>query len=238
MHNDLQIVSGEIAYLEVGKLRVDLLSQHVSKGAQGAAAALQAATGNLGLAATSASVAMSDTDEEMQAFAFWVGDDMIQGILPFIQFKNGDAVNVVYELIDNQKQMRAIHRNLDNMLWIPLMLDSGVGAIARQAKNQGLFNVLVCLFMTFIFSLFDKKMPDNQMIIFTTLIGIGLGLIFGVWDFLSSRARGQLSTAIFRKLGLPNPIWLDLRPYSLIRLKRDLKGECMYDLKAMYASQK
>jgi hypothetical protein len=54
MRADLQMVEGVIEYLEVGQLRVDLLNQYVNKGAQGAAAAIQAATGNVGLAATSA----------------------------------------------------------------------------------------------------------------------------------------------------------------------------------------
>jgi hypothetical protein len=174
----------------------------------------------------------------MNAFAFWIGDDMIQGMLPFTQFQNGDVVKVVYETVDDQKQMRAIWRTSDDMLWMPLMHGWGVGAIAKQAKNHGLVVLLVGCSIPLIFGILKNSLLTTDMFLLFTLIGIGLGLIFGIWDFLGFRAQGQLSTAIFKKLNLPNPIWLDLRPYSLIRLKRDLKGECMYDLKAMYAKQK
>jgi hypothetical protein len=236
MASKLQTVDGQIEHLYTGQMRVDLLKQYVNKGAQGAAAAIQAATGNVGMAATSASVAMSDTDEQMDVFGFWVGDHMIQGTLPYVTFQNDDLVKVVFEQVGEEKQMRAILRGKDDMLWMPLMLGWGVGPIAKQAFKHGIFMAsmgpLVLLFKVFAGTI------DREDVKLMCLIGLVFGLIMGFWDFLGFRAHGQLSTNIFKALGLPNPTWLDLRPYSLLMLNHDLTGECVYDLKAMRAAKK
>jgi hypothetical protein len=237
MHK-LQTLEGPIEHLYTGQMRVDILKQYVNKGAQGTAAAIQAATGNIGMASTSASVAMSDTDEQMEVFGFWVGDHMVQGMLPYVTFKNDDVVKVVFEQVGSEKKMCAIWRRADDMLWMPLMMGWGLGPIFKQAVKHALWVFLIVFTFYSTFFYFSKEPADQADYLMTTAVSIGLSLIFGVWDFLGFRAHGQLSTNIFKALGLPNSTWLDLRPYSLLMLNHDLTGECVYDLKAMRSAKK
>jgi hypothetical protein len=238
MKRELQTVEGPIEHLYTGKMRVDILKQHVNKGAQGAAAAIQAATGNMGLAATSASVAMADTDEQMDVFGFWVGDHMIQGLLPYVTFKNDDDVKVVFEQVGEEKQMRAIWRTEDDMLWMPLMLGRGIWPVTKRAIKHGgwIFLTTICLPLIYVYFSKDELSDKHKAIVIYG--SVGLAIAMGIWDYFASRYQGQLSTNVFKALGLTNPTWLDLRPYSLLKLKGDLKGECVYDLKAMRAAKK
>jgi hypothetical protein len=79
---------------------------------------------------------------------------------------------------------------------------------------------------------------DREDVKLMCLIGLAFCLTMERWDFLGFRAHGQISSNIFKALGLPNPTWLDLRPYSLLVLNHDLTGECVYDLNAMRAAKK
>jgi hypothetical protein len=246
--SELKVCEGVIECLQVGHMRVDVLKKYVNQGAQGAAAAVQAALGNVGLAASGSMVTMADVEVDMAVFAFWIDGKLMQGQFlsdafsddAKVRFGDEDVVKVIYFTEGDENHIVAVLKPSENTLWLPLMIGWGTGSVAKQGIKHGiLIGLGGFLFISIAFYFMDSNIfSDTKYLKLMLLSQSGLGFVMGVWEFFGSKSTGDFSTKIFRLLGLPNPYWLDLRPYSRIVLYGDRTGECTYDLNAMHLALK
>ena len=227
MIDDLRLIEGVIEHLEIGQGRVNLLKGLAGTDVQGAGAALQALAGNIGQAAAGSMVAMYD-GEDMDYFVCYVGEHLVQGVFPHVTFQNGDYMKVVYIQEGNELHAKAMLCPEKKMLWMPLMLGWGIGKTFLTSTKLFFWLMVASIFCIALFCLVKKEVLETPIPLIGLVGSFILFLFIAIWDFKDFRRNGQLSTAIFELLGFKNPFWLDLRPFSLLRLNHDFNGECVY----------
>jgi hypothetical protein len=221
-------ISGMIEHLQIGIGRVNLLSGLSGSKAQNIIALADAIGGHIGAAAM---VASSSNHEigELEYFACYIEEDLVQGVFPNVTFREGDEVEVVVQQSKGKNYVRAITKITDDLMWIPLMMEKGIGAIFLRSLKQGLWIMLFSYASWGVFTLIDGfDDADIPFQILTWSIPAVFAFIMGIWDFMASYSTGMQSTNVFRMLGLPDPYWIDLAPYSLLNLDNDPYGECVY----------
>ena len=191
-------------------------------------------------------VTMADVEVDMAAFAFWIDGKLMQGQLlsdvfsdkAQVRFGDGDVVKVVYSTEGEEHHIVALLNAHESTLWLPLMIGWGSGAVIKQGIKHGAIVFFLGLIPTLIaFYFMDRNFfSSSEYLSLIVYLAICLGFVMGTWEFFGSKSAGDFSTKIFKLLGLPNPYWLDLRPYSRIVLYGDQTGECTYDLQAMHAA--
>jgi hypothetical protein len=220
--------SGTIEHLQIGLGRADFLLGSGGSKAQNIISLADAIGGNIGSAATFASPSTHEIGEQ-EYFACYIGEELVQGMYPNVTFQEGDEVDVVVQRSSSKNHVRAISRKTANLLWIPLMMDKSIGAIFFRSVKHVLWLMLMgyagwALFA--VLGLFEGGDLTGKILTWT--IPAGFSFIMGIWDFAASYATGMQSTKVFRMLGLPDPYWVDLAPFSLLNLDNDPYGECVY----------
>ena len=225
---EMVMLKGTIEYLQIGLGRVSLLSGLSGSKSQNIITLGHANASHiedLGMAASS----LSDEICELQYFACYIGEDLVQGVLPNCTFQEGDEVDVVVQRSGSKNYVMAISRKKDDMMWIPLMMDKSIGATFLRSVKHVLWLLLIGYLGWGVFELIDGPDDLDQpgLLLIWSIPAVG-SLIMGIWDFAASYTTGMKSTAVFRLLGLSDPYWINLSPYSLLNLDNDPYGECVY----------
>jgi hypothetical protein len=220
----MQMLTGTIEHLQIGLGRADILSGLSGSKAQNIIA-LATAIGGEAMDASSSNHEIG----ELEYFACYIGEELVQGVYPNVTFQEGDEVDVVVQRFDGKNYVRAISKKAENLLWIPLMMEKSIGATFFRSVKQVLWFMLMGYAGWGVFALLDSFEGgdlEGQMLIWS--IPAAGSFIMGIWDFAASYSTGMQATKLFRMLGLPAPYWIDLSPYSLLNLDNDPYGECVY----------
>ena len=221
-------LTGTIEHLQVGLRRVNLLSERSGLRAQNVIGLADDIGGDIGREAMAASSANHEI-AELEYFAFYIGDDLVQGVCTNVTFKEGDEVDVVVQRTGEKNHVRAICKKTEKLIWIPLMMEKSIGATFFRSIKHVLWMMLMGYAAWSVFALLGAfQGGDLEGKLFMWSIPAAGSLIMGLWDFAASWSTGLQSTKVFRMLGLPNAFWIDLAPYSLLNLDNDPYGEGVY----------
>jgi hypothetical protein len=229
--NELIMLSGTVEHLKIGLGPANLLTGLSGSKAQNIIAIGDALGGHLS-GATMAAASANDAIGELEHFACYIGENLVQGVFPNVTFRAGDEVDVVVERSGGKNYVQAISKKAENLLWVPLMREKSIGATFIRSLQHVFWLMLVGYVGWGVFALIDGAQGLDQMErLFLWSIPAAGSLIMGIWDFTASYATGIKSTKVFRILGLPNSNWINLSPYSLLNLENDPYGECVYRFK-------
>ena len=217
MQPELFLIEGPVSALQIGASTLNLLTpnQNLSNATAGVAGAL---TDQFGTAANAAMVA-NYGGEDVDTFACYVGDHLIQGTFSRVFFSEGDFVKTVVAKQENQTEAlyaHAVLRPSDGLLWMPYNTGRGVWAEFRYNMKWVFWLGLVTGIGLYAFDLIAGK-STSQRSAFFLLFGLPLFMFFmGLWGFKDSLPEGRLSTAVFRTLGFSNPKSLNLKGSSIV----------------------
>ena len=222
------LLTGTIEHLQVGFDRASLLAGLSGSRAQNLADFESLVGSKPENAPKSRSPLNYDTDQ-LEYFACYIGEDLVQGMYPNVTFRAGDEVDVVVKRVGNKNHVQAIRTKTENLMWIPLMREKSIGATFVRSLREGLWLTFFFYVVLGIFAVsgaFDGDEPVAQLL--TWSVPVMVTIFMGMWDFAAEFGTGMRSTRVFRMLSLPNPYWLNLAPYSLLNLDQDPYGECVY----------
>ncbi len=216
MQPALFLIEGKVSALQVGASTLNLLAPKQNMG-NAIAGIAGAATDQFGTAANAA-MAANYGGEDVDTFACYVGDHLIQGTFSRVFFSEGDFVKTVVAKQENQTEALyayAVLRPSDGLLWMPYNTGRGVWAEFRYNMKWAFWLGLIGYIVLYVFDLFsEERMALKDFAFF--LLGIPLMFFMGLWGFKDSLPEGRLSTAVFRVLGFPNPKSLNLKGSSIV----------------------
>jgi hypothetical protein len=221
---ELFLVEGSLSEVQHAHTRVNLLAQIQSRAqaknlATGVAAAV---SGMHGVLASSAMLALYD-GEDMVNFAGLLGAQVICGTFEKADtFKDGDKIRAVVSKRGEVLSARAVMRERDKMLFMPLSILRGDGAhfrsCMRHARNMYFGGVVF-------FGLTNFFTGGRIDMYFVLLFGLPLIVFpFEYWTYRSTRFFGEQGSAIFKVLGFPRPDDVDLMPAIHYKFPEDGSG--------------
>ncbi len=217
MQPELFLIEGKISALRVGASTLNLLAPKQDMG-NAIAGIAGAATDQFGTAANAAMVA-NYGGEDVDTFACYIGDHLIQGTFSRVFFSDGDYVKAVVAKQESQigaLYAHAVLRPSDGLLWMPYNTGRGVWAEFKY-NMKWIFWGTVCMYLGFwIFSMFGETNLTTEKKIMVVAVPLILMFVMGLWGFKDSLPEGRLSTAVFRVLGFPNPTSLNLKGSSIV----------------------
>lgn len=221
-------LTGTIEHLQIGLGRANILSGLSGSKAQNIIALTEAIGGHIEGAAMAVS-SLNNEIGELEYFACYIGEDLVQGVYPNVTFQEGDLVDVVVQPSGGKNYVRAIIKETESLIWIPLMMEKSIGATFIRSIKHMLWTMLAGYAFWVVFALlgvWDGLNLNGQLFMWS--IPAANSFIMGIWDFAASYTTGMQSTKVFRFLGLRNAYWIDLSPYCLMNLDNDPYGECVY----------
>jgi hypothetical protein len=210
------VLQGVISQLHVGEATINLLRSQ-----QGAANTV-AGVGSVlaeqyGTAANAAMVA-NYGGEDVDMFACYVGDQLVQGCFSRVMFANGDHVKVVTDKLTDADQLHAhaVLRPSDGLLSMPYNTGRGIWAEFWKNIRWGgcLYAGSLVIFGGYTFFISDIGEQTAQFFGFFASLGLLFMLAMSLWAFFSE-SEGKTSTAIFKALQFPRPEQLNLKPSSI-----------------------
>jgi hypothetical protein len=213
---ELQVIQGIVSQLHVGEATVNLLrsQQGAVNTVAGVGSVLAEQYGN----AANAAMVANYGGEDVDMFACYVGDQLVQGCFSRVMFANGDHVKVVTDKLADAEQLHAyaVLRPSDGLLSMPY--NTGRGIWAEFWKNMRWGAWLYSGSMLFIgLCIWYASTPNDRSIelfALSILIGFAIMLSMSLWAFFSE-SEGQTSTAIFKALKFPRSEHLNLKPSSI-----------------------
>lgn len=223
------VLSGTVSHLYVTDGTVNLLQgMQIKLAASGVVASLG---GLSGTAATSAMLAMYE-GEEVDHFGCYLGERLVIGTFPDIDFKDGDEIKVVATRLDERADYaHAVVRPKDALLWMPYSVSKGRWMIGRWILIACLCYLALSLVFFALFHLFDPWKEGFVDLVAT--LGpafVGFAIIMGGGIFWTSRHDAFYAEEILKVLGFKNPGMVNLSPYSLARQKKGV-SYMVYDLR-------
>ncbi len=216
MQPELYLIEGTVSSLRVGASTLNLLAPKQNMG-NAAAGIVGAATDQFGTATNAAMVA-NYGGEDVDTFACYVGDHLIQGTFSRVFFNDGDYVKAVVAKQESQTEALyayAVLRPSDGLLWMPYNTGRGIWAEFKNNMKWMFWLGLISYIGLYVFDLLsEEKMTQKDFFFF--LLGIPFLFLMGLWGFKDSLPEGRLSTAVFRTLGFPNPKSLNLKGSSIV----------------------
>ena len=222
------MLKGTVEHLQIGLGRANLLSGLSGSKAENIIALADAVGGFIGGEAVAAAFSNHEIGE-LEYFACYIDEDLVQGVYPNVTFQDGDEVEVVIRRSGSRNYVQAVRRKKDDMMWIPLMMEKSIGATFLRTIKEMRWFMLLGYIAWGAFTLLDvwSGLDLKGQLFIWSIPAVG-SFIMAIWDFAASYSTGMQSTKIFRFLGLPNAYWIDLSPYSLMNLDNDPYGECVY----------
>ncbi len=219
MQPELFLIEGKVSALRVGASTLNLLAPKQNMG-NAIAGIAGAATDQFGTAVNAAMVANYE-GEDVDTFACYVGDHLIQGTFSRVFFSEGDYVKAVVAKQESQTEALyayAVLRPSDGLLWMPYNTGRGIWAEFRNNMKWMLWGTVCIYFGFWIFSIIDGSdfSHDKSLVLMIAVIPPIFMFLMSLWGFKDSLPEGRLSTAVFRVLGFPNPKSLNLKGSSIV----------------------
>lgn len=219
MQPELFLIEGKVSALRVGASTLNLLApkQNMGNAIAGIAGGV---TDQFGTAANAAMVA-NYGGEDVDTFACYVGDHLIQGTFSRVFFNDGDYVKAVVAKQASQTEAlyaHAVLRPSDGLLWMPYNTGRGIWAEFRNNMKWMFWGtVSIYLFFGIFIFIKDINLAKDPFFIFMLVVGLPIFMfLMGLWGFKDSLPEGRLSTAVFRVLGFSNPKSLNLKGCSIV----------------------
>ncbi len=210
MQPELFLIEGTVSSLRVGASTLNLLVPKQNMG--------NAAAGIVGAATDQFGTAANYGGEDVDTFACYVGDHLIQGTFSRVFFSDGDYVKAVVAKQESQTRAlyaHAVLRPSDGLLWMPYNTGRGVWAELKSNMKWAFF-LFFLIPITLIAIICYALSLEMGFFLMFLMASPFLTLLMGLWGFKDSLPEGRLSTAVFRALGFSNPKSLNLKGSSIV----------------------
>ena len=215
MQPELFLIEGKVSVLKMGASTLNLLAPKQNMG-NVAAGIAGAATDQFGTAVNAAMVA-NYGGEDVDTFACYVGDHLIQGTFSRVFFNDGDYVKAVVAKQESQAEALyayAVLRPSDGLLWMPYNTGRGIWAEFKNNMKWMFWGSFLIVLTIGIISLIYSL--DIRFFFLFLIFIPPFFFLMGLWGFKDSLPEGRLSTAVFRTLGFSNPKSLNLKGSSIV----------------------
>lgn len=235
MKYDFFVIGGPISQLQLCGDVLNLLAPYQERGSLASGLA-GAASGQHGTAANAVLVA-SYEGEEVDRFACYIGDHLVEGVFSRVMLENGDQVKAVVEKQKDRPGVlyaHAVLRPRDGLLAMPYNTGRGTWAELRKNFRWGAWLALGSVLVMSIFNLLEGW--NWAFFLFLVAGTLPLMVVMALWAWLAE-SEGDISTAIFKALEFPKPESLNLMPsaicpnegylheYAIFRYRRVVKAK-------------
>lgn len=217
----LQNERGIIEKLQIISTKQNILYSPQLQESAGISAIIFALAGMGGAAAQTAANSESGADD-VDIYSFELNNTSYAGVTRKATFKNGDAVEIVYDYRDQGREVLGIRRPSTRSIWLyPYMSCGLIAAIIRGLKYWVIFNAIGILgILTIFYFTWTAPLSSDliQIVVFTSLFVTGLAFSWMIPRLLGfSRAASE----IFSSMGYENPKMVDLHKTSKAYRKKN-----------------